>query len=223
VGAISSYCDVVIPWEPPPPVNQARSGTGWIIAGVLTVLLVLLMGFVGILVVVSNTFSHFAVRPSRKYLKPTPIAVSACPYVSLMHAAANNLQSAEPVVGFAFDEHGNALTWPQTRARLDPALRLMEYSIAVSESKFPVPVRQQLTVVLDMVRQGRVQLALARDGTDFNLRTAAKLADGQLAFGYAGDLIGTQCAVPLRADTSTMLYPFMTTTSSPRRPSTTAT
>lgn len=210
-----------MPREPPPPVNEVRSRTGWVIAGVLSVLFVLLATIVAFLVAVSNAFSHLGEPPTRKHLKPIPIAVSACRYVSLMHSAANNLQIAEPILGFALDEHGNALTWTQTRARLDPALRLMEYSIVTSEAKFPLQVRQQLTVVLRTVRQGRAQLAIARDGTDFNHRTATLLSNGQLAFGYAGDLVGKQCPVPLRADTSTMLYPFMTTTS-PRRVTTRA-
>jgi hypothetical protein len=47
---------------------------------------------------------------------------------------------------------------------------------------------------------------------DFSNRASGLLQDGQLAFGYAGDLIGSQCPVPLRADADTMLYPFGTST-----------
>ena len=56
-------------------------------------------------------------------------------------------------------------------------------------------------------------LVLSPDGFDFSNRTTNLFDHGQQAFGYAGDLIGHQCAVPLGADDDTMFYPFNTTTS----------
>jgi hypothetical protein len=54
--------------------------------------------------------------------------------------------------------------------------------------------------------------ALARDGTDLTYRTGPILKSGQQSFGYASDLVGNQCAVGLAADSSTLLSPFVTTT-----------
>jgi hypothetical protein len=53
---------------------------------------------------------------------------------------------------------------------------------------------------------------LASDYSDLSARTSDLVDEGQLAFGYADDLIGRQCPVPLRADSETMLPPFTTST-----------
>ncbi len=148
----------------------------------------------------------------RKHLQPIPIAASACPYVRLMHTAADNFQRAEPVLGTALDEHGNALPWPQTQARLKTTLESFDTTIQISESHFPPPIQRQLETTLREVRAGRVQVAVARDGSDVWTRTEPMLERGKLAFGYASDLVGKQCGVMLGADDSTWLFPFNTTT-----------
>lgn len=164
-----------------------------------------------LLAVVASGLAHLGPTP-RKHLNPVPIAASACPYVVLMHTAANNFQIAEPIIGMAVDEHGKLLSWPQTRARLAPTLAALEYSIQASEPHFPPQVQQQLTIAAEAAREGRAQLAVAHDGTDLSNRTTPILARGQLAFGYASDLVGQRCGVPLGADDNTFLYPFRTIT-----------
>jgi hypothetical protein len=151
--------------------------------------------------------------PERKHLDPIPIAASACPYVVLMHEAANNFQASVPPLGMpGYDARGRPLTWPQVRARLTTTLDALEVSIAGSRPHLPAPVRRQLVVALREVRSGRAQLPLARDGSDFWDRTRDELDRGKLAFGYASDLVGHGCAVPLGADDSSMPYPFGTAT-----------
>ena len=161
----------------------------------------------------SLMFANFKVK-ERKHLPQIPIDVSACPNVALMHEAANQFQIANPVpgLGYAYDANGRQLAWPETQMRLTQAAAVLEDSITASIHRFPSQVQWWLTVARDDLHNGRAQLALAGDGVDFANRTGALLKDGQLEYGYAGDLIGRQCPVPLAADTDTMLYPFLRTT-----------
>jgi hypothetical protein len=150
----------------------------------------------------------------RKRLQPIPIDRSACPYVEVMHEAANQFQIASPVAaGFAFDERGNRLTFARMRARLGRSAKLLEDAVTVSAPHFPRRVQRYLLEVKVYLVAGREQLAVARDWQDLSNRTDALFQSGHLSFAYAGDLIGEQCRVPLRADTETMLFPFLSTTS----------
>jgi hypothetical protein len=149
-----------------------------------------------------NSFSHIG---ERKHLKPIPVAASACPFVKAMHESANQLQAAQPFFGVAFDAHGGELTWQQTRARLGRAADTLEFSLAGGLPQFPPEVQHYLVKVRDDIHAGRAQLRTARDGSDFIVRTSGLWADGQVAFGFAGDLIGRQCGVQLGADDDTTL------------------
>jgi hypothetical protein len=156
---------------------------------------------------------HFETK-ERTHLDPIPIAASACPYVVLMHEAANNFQAAVPPLGITgYDSRGRALSWPQVRARVKAALDALEVSIVGSRPHVPAPVRLQLVLALREIRRGRAQLPLASDGTDLWNRAVNHLDRGKLAFGYASDLVGHRCGVTLGADSSSMPYPFGTMTS----------
>jgi hypothetical protein len=171
------------------------------------VALVLLLGlFVG------AAFSNSFEVPERDHLEPIPIDVAACPYVTAMHDAANQFQIAYPTLGTAYDANQQPLTWQETQVRLDRASAVLEYTIAASVERFPTQVQRYLMSARDALTEGRAQLSVASSGSDFATRTSHLLQEGQLAFGYAGDLIGSQCPVPLRADSDTMLYPFLTST-----------
>jgi hypothetical protein len=158
----------------------------------------------------------------RKHLDPIPIAAQACPYVKLMHEAANRFQIAYPILGMSLDSHQHQLTWSQTRQRLGRATDVLDVAIAAGTPHFPKRVRDFLEVARVDVVAGRRQLAVATNAQDFSTRTTSQLHDGRTAFGFAGDLIGHRCGVELRADDGTMLYPFMTSTSATRPPSTSA-
>jgi hypothetical protein len=150
----------------------------------------------------------------RKHLDPIPIAAGACPYVVLMHQAANNFQASVPPLGIlGYDARGHPLTWPQARARLTAALDALEVSIVGSRPHLPAPVRRQLVVAVREIRSGRAQLPLASDARDFWDRTKDELDRGKLAFGYASDLVGHRCGVTLGADDASMPFPFGTKTS----------
>ena len=162
--------------------------------------------------ILGDAFSDSFDVPERRHLQSIPIDVAACPYVTEMHEAANQFQIAYPTLGTAFDADQRPLTWPETQMRLGQAAAVLEDSITASLDQFPPQVVSHLAIARDALREGRAQLVLARDGMDFSTRTSGLMEHGQLAFGYAGDLIGRQCPVPLRADTETMLYPFSTST-----------
>ena len=108
---------------------------------------------------------------------------------------------AAPLAPLAGNSAGNihAVPWPTTRTALRNTADTFELAIAVSEPHLPAPVRNQLYLVVASLRHGLVQLNVAHDDQDLIGRTYMLFSTGQQAFGYAGDLIGTQCAVPLGA------------------------
>jgi hypothetical protein len=185
-------------------VERTRRQSHWIIGAITIPAAVLGIFAAGIAVAVLLVGTPSFGPTSRSHRKPIVIAASACPYVALMHTAANNFQAAEPAFGFALDEHGNQLTWPQTRSRLDKSLKALAYAIQASAPHFPPEVQSQLGVAADAVREGRQQLAVATDGKDLSIRTSSVLNLGKEAFGWASDLVGDQCSVPLGADNITL-------------------
>ena len=143
-----------------------------------------------------------ALRPwsnvgQRTHLTPIPIAAEACPYVIAMHQAAGDYQAVFPVFGVLSAPNGQPLSWSEARARVGHAADVLESWIIVGSPHFPAAVERYLAMVRHDLDAGRQQLRLAQDGSDFFLRVAGLQHDGQEAFGYAGDLIGTQCGVPL--------------------------
>jgi len=156
----------------------------------------------------------------RKHLDPIPIAAEACPYVKVMHEAANRFQIAYPTFGMSLDAQQHELTWPQARERLRRAANVLEVAIVAGMPHFPQRVQNFLDVARVDVIAGRQQLVLSTNTYDFSTRSRTRFRDGQTAFGFAGDLIGHRCGVELRADDETMLYPFGVTKSPTRPPST---
>jgi hypothetical protein len=201
-----------------PPSATTRSATfRWVvkvvavIAIIASVLMAILLAFALAAGALLASFANFGYK-ERKHLAPIPIAASACPYVALMHEAANRFQLAYPIAGVSYDADMHQLAWPQTRDRLSHASDVLDVSIVAGTPHFPQQVRNYLDVTLVDLRAGRAELSAASDAGDFSFRTLQLAQDGQAAFGFAGDLIGRQCPVQLKADTETMLYPFMTTT-----------
>jgi hypothetical protein len=142
----------------------------------------------------------FTITP-RPHLEPIPIARSSCPYVALMHAAANQYQSAEPGLAFLVATARHPVPWREQRVQVDQALRNLDAAIRAGLPHFPTPVRKQLTYVLGELRDGRTELAASKpDGSDLIERTAGIMAAGHTNFGNASDLIGAQCPVRLAAD-----------------------
>jgi len=142
----------------------------------------------------------FSSKPE-PHLRPIPLPRSSCPYVVLMHAAANQYQSVEPGLPFLTAMAQHPVPWREQRAQLDQSLRNLGAAIRASLAHVPAAVRDQLTLVLGELRDGRAQLAASKpDGSDLIERTAAIMAAGHTNFGNASDLIGGQCPVRLAAD-----------------------
>lgn len=158
----------------------------------------------------SNSFG--AAFEEREHLQPIPINVAACPHVAVIHEAANQFQIAQGKAAFAVDANLEPVTWSEARVHLDEVAAGLEASITASVDQFPPRVQRELTIARDSLSDGRAQLPLASDYLDLLTRTSNLVDEGQLAFGYADDLIGGQCPVPLRADTETMLPPFTAST-----------
>ncbi len=192
-----------MPSREPRVTDQANPGR---LRGVVVALIVLaLVPVVLVGIFVAFAFSSFSNIGERKHLKPIPVAAGACPFVTAMHEEANQLQAAQPFFGVAFDAHGGMLSWRQTRARLARAADRLEFSIAGGLPQFPSEVQHYLVKVRDDIHAGRAQLRAAHDGYDYLAKTSGLWADGQAAFGFAGDLIGRQCGVQLGADDGTTL------------------
>src|SRR5712692_315322 len=86
-----------MPRHQPPAVGQRRGRKVWLIAGIVAAVTgVVVVIFEFLVTLVANDLSHIGQAKPRKHLKPIPIAASACPYVRLMHTAANNFQIAQP-------------------------------------------------------------------------------------------------------------------------------
>jgi hypothetical protein len=155
----------------------------------------------------------------RRHLHAIPISKTACPNVVAMHKAANAFQTV--TAGFLYAPDPQPQPWPKRRAQLLRATNELDFVVLASTPKFPPRVRHYLTKVHKNLTLGRRKIVHERDGVGFLNRTSGLLAKGQLAFGYAGDLIGHQCRVPLSADTETMLGPLATSpTTRPAAPNT---
>jgi len=201
-----------------PPVGvQDRTRPVWIPASIAAIARLVIVTPVVLVVMViaqlGNSLSHIG---ERKHLKQIPISADACPYVALMHAAADNYQSNVPGLCFAIDAHGQIVLvpWSHERQSIDDSLRLLEGSISASTPHLPHPIRAQLAVTLGAVHQGRLQLARAHSFDDARKRAQPAIDRGQRSFGFASDLVGHQCAVGLGADSSTMGFPGFTASTS---------
>jgi hypothetical protein len=157
-----------------------------------------------------DSLSHVG---EHKHLKPIPISTTACPYVALMHAAANDFQAHEPLLGLMVDANGRLVPVARERAIIDPPLARLELAIAMSAPHFPTAVRTQLAITQSAAHQGREQLARATDPIALEGSTVRLMSTGQQAFGYASDLVGPQCGHGLGADPNIGPYGTVVTSS----------
>jgi hypothetical protein len=192
--------------------NEGRGPRDWgpfvaaasaAVLGVVTAGIALLVLIAIVLAGIGNSISHAGERP---HLKAIPISSRACPYVSLMHTAANDFQAHEPAFGFLLDANHQMVPMTEERAIVDPPLARFEFAIAVSGPHFPAAVRAQLAITQDAAHQGRAQLARATDPMALASSTNGLLSKGKQAFGYASDLVGTQCGHGLGADSQVGPY-----------------
>jgi hypothetical protein len=146
---------------------------------------------------------NFDVQVARKRLAPIPVSPKVCPYVRVMHSAANDFQRVNPMAIF-FETNPAFPTkaaWPAQRARLQQSLNVLEFTVVASQAHFPAPIRKRFHVVLVNIREGRSDIrAMGSEFDPFTGSTSQDLSAGQAAFGDASDLIGNACGVHLAAD-----------------------
>jgi hypothetical protein len=137
----------------------------------------------------------------RKHLKPIPVSTTVCPYVRLMHVAANEFQALSPAQDLTpyFDD--NPTHWPKLRADVAHRLDVLDHAVLVGEgAQFPRLIERRLATVVADIHAGEVQLVRAHDSFDLVMNSQPDLTDGQDAFGDASDLVGNACGVHLAAD-----------------------
>src|SRR5437879_644086 len=121
-------CLMVVRGDPQSPVPNPAArprGASWTAIGVgLTALIV--AAVVILAATLSSMFSGF--NPGRRHLRAIPISASACVYVRVMHAAANEVQRDEPILALDVGATGDPLTlgWPRSRPRFAHALGTLE-------------------------------------------------------------------------------------------------
>jgi len=200
--------------------NEGRGPRPWnqLVAAISAAVLVVMAAATALVVLaamvlagIGDSLSHVG---ERRHLKPIPIASGACPYVALMHDAANDFQAHEPpIFGVFIDDDGRPLPITEERTIVDPPLARLEFAIAVSRPHFPAAVRTQLAIAQNAAHEGRAELAQAKDSTALMSSTTQSLSTGQQAFGYASDLVGTQCGHGLGADSGVGSAVFPATSS----------
>ena len=197
--------------QPPPPREGQRAAV-WYILKVLFVIFavisaLLAIGAVVVSAMLSNAFSGLG---QRKHLKEIPIAATACPYVRVLHEIANDVQRNEPEPVLDASLAGQTpLAWPlPSQARSEhfrEALVALDLGITIGNPHFPPAVRKYLSATQRADRRGRTEIAHTYYGF-LPMHPSSDLLDsGQQSFGFAGDLVGSQCGIKLEADNNTAL------------------
>ena len=164
-------------------------------------------------------FEPFRFGSDREHLDEIPISGAACRSVVAIHAAANDFQLAYTSAVLGFDARQQQSTWPVLRNDVDRTALALETAIEEGIPVFPRPARRQLRKVRAALGEGRTRLGAVPDFEQLDRDTGGLFEAGQEHFGLAGDLVGDQCAVPLRADDDSAFLGHLSevpgTTSSP--------
>lgn len=153
---------------------------------------------------------NFDVSDGRPRLHPIAIPETSCPFVEAIHSEADRFQQTYTNARFGgYSE--TQVPWSVQKRQIDDAARSLDFAIAIGEPTFPPRITRHLTRVREALEQGRALLAPATGADELNL-VEGPFRDGQEHFGYASDLVGRQCAVPLRANSNTLFPSFATTT-----------
>jgi hypothetical protein len=136
----------------------------------------------------------------RAHLAAIPVSPKVCPYVRVMHKAANDFQRVNPIAGISTLESPAKTPWGPQRARIARRLRVFEFTVAASRAQFPAPIQRRFEVVLANIHKGRPLLAHSTDSFDLWMRASSTFSTGQTAYGEASDLVGNACGVHLAAN-----------------------
>ncbi len=155
-----------------------------------------------------------AVGNDRPRLDPIPIPETACPIVEVIHREADHFQQTYTNARFAtLVVEDTDAPWPDQKQELDDAARSLDLAIALGAPAFPPRITKHLNLVRQALHDGRTLLATTTRPARL-IRVDDVFRDGQEQFGYASDLIGRQCPVPLRANSYTLVPASTTTTAS---------
>lgn len=146
------------------------------------------------------------VEVGRRHLREIPISLSACPSVESIHSAATRFQLVYTRAVFGFDTQLGRPTWPELQTQVDHEANIFDSTIESGLPAFPRALRRQLGAVQNSLAEGRHRLTSVTDPNQLDNMTEGLFNVGQLHFGYASDLVGNQCSVPLRADNSSSLF-----------------
>jgi hypothetical protein len=157
----------------------------------------------------------------RTHLDPIPIdRERACSHVEAIHAQLDQFQDAYIAATFGLDQQSfDALTagrgtpgsstttpqafdparWPLVKTQLDGDAQQLDVAIASGIPSFPPRVQRELRTVRDVLARGRVRLIGTHDAAEMHQRAHGLFEQGQTHVGWAGDLVGRQCPVPLGA------------------------
>ena len=199
---------------------RSRSGARPVltIASILAVLLAAaIAGFAVFLFV--GPFRDFEVGfAERRHLDEIPIdRARACGSVESIHSALDSFNLSYTAATLGVDEQSAAAIfgrtagpstgppppvtqppWPTIATKLDASAARLDLLIAAGIPNFPPQVQQELEAVRASIADGRAVLPRVVDSLSLN-QTRPAFDQGQLHAGYASDLVGDQCAVPLGA------------------------
>lgn len=140
----------------------------------------------------------FDVGSERRHLEPVPIdRAAACPHVESVHAEAQRFvdvfsDGSWPGVGLL-----TADDWTVRQLELDQAMARLDFAVAAALPTLPAQVQIELAAVRQLLAEGRLRLAATTAGGDLIGPATRLYSEGQQHLGWAGDLVGAQCAVPL--------------------------
>ena len=174
-----------------------RSPPGWIRVGtyVVATAIVLVLVLIGVVIAAAPRIGF---PTHRHHLTAIRIDHGACPGVEAMHFAAMVLRDAyHPLPGGSLDAYGHPRRWPEVRESLARFSVELRNAIDISTPSLPRRVQHYLAITRRSLDAGQRELLLAKNGLDFFVRTIRLESEGQQAFGYASDLVGDECVVPL--------------------------
>jgi hypothetical protein len=155
----------------------------------------------------------------RRHLPEIPInRADACGKVETIHAALDSLNTSYTAAMFGLDaaQWSSILNgvdagtgpppssslqqppWPTVAAGVDASAAQLDLVLVDGIPHFPPRVQRELTAIRTNIAQGRAVLPKVTNAGALNL-TRTAFEHGQLHAGYASDLVGDQCPVPLGA------------------------
>jgi hypothetical protein len=199
-------------------IRRTGSDSTVAVATVITVVVAAIAGIcVAVLFVGGRSFFEFGVS-ERRHLDEIPIdEARACGSVEAIHDALDSFNGTYTAAMLGIDaKQLNALMavgrssagppttftstpWPTVASGLDASAQRLDLVLADGIPHFPARVQRQLTVVRDSIVAGRRQLPKVDDVAALTQLTHRAFDRGKLHAGYASDLVGDQCSVPLGA------------------------